>query len=227
MVRGLLRGVGSGLVPAALVTVALTGCSSEEASDRPLPQASAKGASKVDGKADGKADGKRDAPVAAAKGGTVGGPGSPCALPVSFDLAADWKPKADTMDKQFGLTKQGPVTLVCEIDAKPAGNIGFLRVWTGGRAGDDPRKALEAFVAGEAKSRDKVAYAQIKAGEYAATEVTYLNTNEFLDAPKKERALALTTPKGVVVVHLGGLDTAEHEAMLPAYELAKKSVRRA
>lgn len=216
--RGLLRGVGAGLVPAALVTVALTGCSSDGESDRPQSGASAKGAAK------GEAPGKGDATPAAAKGGTVGGAGSPCALPVSFDLAADWKPKAVKEDKQFGLTKQGPVTLVCEIDAKPAGNIGFLRVWTGGHAGDDPRKALEAFVAEEAKSRDKVAYAQIKAGEYAATEVTYLNTNEFLDAPKKERALALTTPKGVVVVHLGGLDNEEHEGMLPAYELAKKSL---
>ncbi|MEU3916890.1 lipoprotein [Streptomyces sp. NPDC029004] len=218
MVRGLLRGVGAGLVPAALVTVALTGCSAEGERDRPQSGASAKGAAK------GETPGKGDAAKAAAKGGTVGGAGSPCALPVSFDLAADWKPKAVKEDKQFGLTKQGPVTLVCEIDAKPAGNIGFLRVWTGGRAGDDPRKALEAFVAEEAKSRDKVAYAQIKAGEYAATEVTYLNTNEFLDAPKKERALALTTPKGVVVVHLGGLDNEEHEGMLPAYELAKKSL---
>ncbi|MFF3400298.1 lipoprotein [Streptomyces sp. NPDC002659] len=218
MVRGLVRGVGAGLVPAALVTVALTGCSSEGESDRPQSGASAKGAAK------GEAPGKGDAAKAAAKGGTVGGAGSPCVLPVSFDLAADWKPKAVKEDKQFGLTKQGPVTLVCEIDAKPAGNIGFLRVWTGGRAGDDPRKALEAFVAEEAKSRAKVAYAQIKAGEYAATEVTYLNTNEFLDAPKKERALALTTPKGVVVVHLGGLDNEEHEGMLPAYELAKKSL---
>lgn len=218
--RGLLRGVGAGLVPVALVTVALTGCSSEGESDRLQPAASAKGA--AEGQAQG--DGKGDAAKAAAKGGTVGGAGSPCALPVSFDLAAYWKPKAVKEDKQFGLTKQGPVTLVCEIDAKPAGNIGFLRVWTGGRAGDDPRKALEAFVAEEAKSRDKVAYAQIKAGEYAATEVTYLNTNESLDAPKKERALAFTTPKGVVVVHLGGLDTEEHEGMLPAYELAKKSL---
>lgn len=214
--RVLLRGVGAGLAPAALATVVLTGCSSEGESDRPQPGASAKGAAK--------GDGKGDAAEAAAKGGTVGGAGSPCALPVSFDLAADWKPKAVKEDKQFGLTKQGPVTLVCEIDAKPAGNIGFLRVWTGGKAGDDARKALEAFVAEEAKSRDKVAFAQIKAGEYAATEVTYLNTNEFLDAPKKERAFAVTTPKGVVVVHLGGLDNEEHEGMLPAYELAKKSL---
>lgn len=214
-VRGVVvRGVGAGLAPAALLIGMLTGCSSdpEPEADRGKPAGGAKSAGEA-------------AATGEAKGGTVGGAGSPCALPVSFDLAVGWKPQAVKDDPEFGLTRQGPVTLVCEIDAKPAGNIGFLRIWTGGRSGDDPRTALEAFVAEEAKDRDEVAYAGTKAGEYAATEVIYLNTNEFLDAPKKERAFALTTPKGVVVVHLGGLDNEEHEGMLPAYELAKKSVR--
>ncbi|MGI5401995.1 lipoprotein [Streptomyces sp. CA-135486] len=214
--------MGGGLVPAALVMEVLSGCSSEPKPDRPA--GAAKGTANDGAKDGAQGTAKTDTPTAA-KGGTVGGAGSPCALPVSFDLAADWQPKAVRDDPTFGLTKQGPVTLVCEIDAKPAGHLGFIRVWTGGAGGDDPRKALEAFVAEEAKSRGKVVYAQTKAGEYAAAEVSYLNTNEFLDEPKKERALAFTTGKGVVVVHLGGLDSEEHEAMLPAYELAKKSVR--
>jgi hypothetical protein len=214
--------VGAGLVPAALVMGVLSGCSSEPKPDRPT--GAAKSTAKDGAKDGAKGTAKTETP-AAAKGGTVGGAGSPCALPVSFDLASGWKPQAVKDDPEFGLARQGPVTLVCEIDAKPAGNIGFLRVWTGGRSGDDPRRALEAFVAEEAKSRDKVAYTQTKAGEYAAAEVTYLNTNEFLDEPKKERALAFTTPRGVVVLHLGGMDSEEHEEMLPAYELAKKSVR--
>ncbi|MGW3624376.1 lipoprotein [Streptomyces sp. NPDC000880] len=217
--RSPIRGVGAGSVPAALVmgvlvTGVLTGCSTEPKPEKP-----------AGGKASAKDAAKGDGPGTAAKGGTVGGAGSPCALPVAFDLAADWRPKAVKSDPALGVLKQGPVTLVCEIDAKPAGHIGFIRVWTGGAGGDDPRKALEAFVADEAKSRDKVAYSQTKAGQYAAAEVNYLNTDEFLDQPKKERALAFTTGKGVVVVHLGGLDSEEHEAMLPAYELAKKTVR--
>lgn len=217
--RGVVRGVGAGLVPAALLIGMLTGCSSE-----PEPEAG-RGKQAGGAKSAGE-EATKGAAKAAAKGSTVGGAGSPCALPVSFDLAAGWKPQAVKDDPEFGLTRQGPVTLVCEIDAKPAGNIGFLRVWTGtgGRGGDDARRALEAFVAEEAKSRDKVAYTQTKAGEYAAAEVTYLNTDEFLDEPKKERALAFTTPRGVVVLHLGGMDSEEHEEMLPAYELAKKSV---
>lgn len=213
-----MRGVGAGLVPTALVMGMLTGCSSEPGSgsgpDKPAD--SAKGTAKG-----------TDTAKAAEKGGTVGDSGSPCALPVSFDLAADWKPEAVNNDDEFGSFTQGTVTLVCEIDAKPAGNIGFLRVWTGGKSGDDARKALEAFVADEAKSREKVEYKETKAGDLSATEVTYVNTDEFLDEPKKERAFAVTTERGVVVLHLGGMDSEEHEEMLPAYELAKKSVRRA
>ncbi len=34
----------------------------------------------------------------------------------------------------------------------------------------------------------------------------------------------MSTPKGVVVLALGGLDTGEHEQMLPAYQLAKQSL---
>ncbi|MFJ8073909.1 lipoprotein [Streptomyces sp. NPDC096176] len=164
----------------------------------------------------------------AAKAGTVGAPGSPCPMPVTFDLAVDWKPdpvENDPDDEFATLFGQGPVSLVCEIDAKPAGNIAFLRVWVGADAGADTRKALEAFVADGAKDRKDEAYRETKAGKFAATEVTYLNTNEFLDEPKKERAFAVSTPKGVVIVDLGGFDSEEHEQMLPVYELARKSLR--
>ncbi len=206
-----MRGVGTGVLPAALVVGLLSGCAAE-----PEAEGTASAAAKDNGGGSEKG---------VAKGGTIGGAGSPCALPVSFDLAADWTAEAVKNDSTFGAVTNGTVTLVCEIDAKPAGHLGFLRVWTGGAAGDDPRTALEAFAADEAKDKKDVKYAATTAGTYTASEVTYLNTNEFLDAPKKERAVAFTTPRGVVVLHLGGLDTEEHEAMLPAYELARKSVR--
>ncbi|MFI1394054.1 lipoprotein [Streptomyces sp. NPDC020681] len=212
VVRGLMRGVGAGVLPAALVVGLLSGCAAEAEPGKAEKASATAGATDTE---------------AVQKGGSVGAAGSPCPLPVSFDLAAAWTAEAVKDDPTFGTVQQGPVKLVCEIDAKPAGHIGFIRVWTGGAAGDDPRKALEAFVADEAKDRDKVAYTPTKAGEYAAAEVTYLNTNEFLDEPKKERAVAFTTPRGLVVLHLGGFDTGEHEQMLPAYELAKKTVRAA
>lgn len=215
-----MRGVGAGLVPGVLVIGMLTGCSTEPEPE-PEPEKAAAGAKDV--AEDPAKDAGGDAAEAvkpAVKGGTVGASGSACVLPVSFDLAANWKPEAVEAE----LT-QGTVRLVCEIDAKPAGNIGFIRVWAGGMGGDDARTALEAFVTAEAKTRDKVVYKEIKAGGLAVTEVTYLNTDESLDGPKEEHAFAVKNGPGVVLVHLGGLDSEEHKQMLPAYELAKKSLR--
>jgi hypothetical protein len=110
------------------------------------------------------------------------------------------------------------------VDAKPAGHIGFLRVWTGAPGADDARTVLKAFMAAETGAT-KARYSAFKAGALTGAEVEYLYKTEFEDAPKKERALAVTTPGGPVVVHLGGLDTEENEAMLPAYELAKRSLK--
>ncbi|WP_210593461.1 lipoprotein [Streptomyces sp. GESEQ-35] len=182
----------------------------------------------------------------AASGGTLGGAGSACELPVTFDIAEDWTAEAvdggsaesgagasssDGSDGELAeditdaLLHQGPVTLACEIDAKPAGNIGFIRVWTGDPGEDDARAVLKAFVAAESGA-SKEAYRTFTTGDgLDGVEVEYLYTSEILDETKKERALTVVTPDGPVVLHLGGLDTEEHEEMLPAYELAKRTVR--
>ncbi|MFD7626709.1 lipoprotein [Streptomyces sp. NPDC059851] len=165
-------------------------------------------------------------------GGSVGGEGTPCRLPVSFDLVQDWKPKAVTHaedDAFAALFKQGGMTLACEIDAKPAGNLGFLRVWVA----DEPtgtggaRKVLESFMTGE-KATGAPVYTELPAGTGGAAlpvaEAAYETAP--LDEAKKERAFAVVTPGGAaVVVHLGGLDTGEHDAMLPAYRLAQQSLK--
>lgn len=205
-----------GIVPAAaLAVLMLAGCSPSPVGGTAVQDQPAKKPSR---------SGKTGAGTAA-EGAAIGGAGTPCALPVSFSTAADWTAEKVTAgdDPAFGsLAEQGTVKLVCEIDAKPAGNIGYLRVWTGDGAGT-PRKVLEGFMADEKKA-GPVRYRETRAGELPATEVTYIITSEFLDEPKKERALAVTTPHGAVVLHLGGLDTQEHEQMLPAYELAKKTM---
>jgi hypothetical protein len=163
---------------------------------------------------------------------TIGAEGSACELPVTFDIAEGWKPQAvdssalgapadETVDALF---RQGPVTAACEVDAKPAGNIGFLRVWTGEAGAADARSVLEAFVAAE-EGVSKATYRTFERADLVGVEVEYLHTGESLEEPKKERALAVTTPAGPVVLHLGGMDTEEHEAMLPAYELAKRTLR--
>ncbi|WP_336321372.1 lipoprotein [Streptomyces lavendofoliae] len=162
---------------------------------------------------------------AAVKGVVIGGRGTPCPLPVTFETPPEWTPEKVTVstDPDFAaLAEQGTVTLSCEVDAKPAGNIGFLRVWTGDDPGAAPREVLEAYVGAE-RNAAKAAYTETRAGGLPAAEVTYTVSGEFTDGPKPERAFAVATPSGAVVVHLGGLDAGEHRAMLPAYELAKRT----
>lgn len=209
---------------AAVLAVLLAGCA--EAAEKDDAKASASASASAGGTAE--------------SGGTLGAAGSACELPVTFELAKDWEPEAveapapqesgGSSDSDEELTqelldemlRQGPVTAACEIDAKPAGYIGFLRIWTGQSGDDDARTVLEAFVADD-DSASKPKYSEFKAGDLAGVEVVYTNTA--LDEKKQEHAFAVTTADGPVVVHLGGLDTEEHQKMLPAYELAKKTVR--
>ncbi|MER7518573.1 lipoprotein [Streptomyces sp. NPDC126499] len=207
-------------VPATLLAAGLllTGCGTQAAPAAPAappPAAPSKSAAA--------------APEVAAPAGSLGGAGSACVLPVTFSLAKGWKPKAidvpkdpDLADALEGLYRQGPATAVCEVDAKPSGNIGFLRVWTAPKG--SARGALEAFVKAEDGSR-KAVYAETKAGALPAVEVTYAVYSELMEETSDKRALAVATPKGVVIVHLGGLDSEEHKEMLPAYELARTSLK--
>ncbi|MGW4228512.1 lipoprotein [Streptomyces sp. NPDC004980] len=205
------------LIPVVLAATALAGCSAGGTDADP-----GKNGDGAPSKAAGTAKGAE----AAAKGGTLGGAGSACELPVTFDLAVDWKPQAVDVDPgselAVALGQQGSATMVCEIDAKPAGNIGYLRVWQGKGSGTAPRAALEDFVAGDPKASE-ASYEATGAGSVEAAEVTY--TVEVLDERRTESAFAVATPDGPVVVHLGGLDSEEHREMLPAYELAKQSLK--
>ncbi|WP_129263904.1 lipoprotein [Streptomyces sp. M3] len=217
----MMRGAVRALIPAAVAALALAGCSSSSGGgDGADP---GKNGDSAPSKAAGSAAGN----AAAAKGVTLGGAGSPCELPVTFDLAADWKPQAVTVEPGSDLAalgEQGPVTMVCEVDAKPAGNIGYLRVWQGKASGDTPRAVLEAFVKADPNAGEAT-YTEAEAGPLPAAEVGYTVSGELLDEPKTEHAFAVTTPEGPVVVHLGGLDSQEHQEMLPAYELAKKTLK--
>ncbi|MFE0699561.1 lipoprotein [Streptomyces sp. NPDC058872] len=198
--------------PAALVAAGLllTACGTT-----PRPGAPAPGGTST----------TREAAGGAEASTTLGGPGSACALPVSFALAEGWLPKAvkDPEDPELAeLTHQGPAVVRCEVDAKPAGHIGYLRVWTSGT--EPARAALEGFVRAEAKSTD-VSYRETGAGAVPVVEVTYTVHNDLMDWPKEERAFAVAVPAGTVIVHLGGFDTEEHREMLPAYELARTTVK--
>lgn len=201
--------------------------------------------------ADDKKDAKTSASASASagqiaeSGDSIGAAGSACELPVSFDLAKDWEAEAidsaaaqdkasstesgdldDEISEEIldSILRQGPVAAACEVDAKPAGYIGFLRIWTGEPGDDDARTVLEEFVAAE-DGASKAKYTSFKSGDVAGAEVEYVVKSELLDETKKESAFAVTTPDGPVVVHLGGMDTEEHEKMVPAFELAKKTLQ--
>ena len=206
------------LLPAALGTAVLAGCSSSGGGTDTAADTGGNGAA---------APTTAAASAAPEKGGTLGGAGSACALPVTFDLAADWKPQAVEVDpgsELAALGQQGSATMVCEIDAKPAGNIGYLRVWQGKGSDTTPRAALEDFLAGDPNAAE-ASYEASAAGPVEVVEVTYTVHVELSDEQKTESAFAVATPAGPVVVHLGGLDTREHEEMLPAYELAKATLK--
>ncbi|MFI0163093.1 lipoprotein [Streptomyces sp. NPDC017095] len=225
--------VGGGVVAAAALAALLGGCA------QPADDDGKKSASTPSGST-GATAGDTSAKAAAARGGTVGPAGSACELPVRFAVAQGWKAKAVEAVKEpaqtanggdddlaaalDGLLRQGPVTAACEIDAKPAGHLGFLRVWTGGPGDADAGGVLRAFVAAEDGSGKAAYHSFTTGGGLAAVEVEYLYTSKLLEETKKESAFAVSTPGGPVVLHLGGLDTGEHEAMRPAYELAKQTL---
>jgi hypothetical protein len=162
----------------------------------------------------------------------LGAAGSPCRLPVAFELAELWEPEAVDIDKAgelAALLRAGPFEVVCEVDAKPAGEIGFLRVYVAKARTGTPRSHLEAFVAAESPKTGGVEVRNIKytaptIGGTPAAEVTYEPYNKALDHKSKYSAFAVNTPQGAVVVKLapGGAD--EHANVLPAFELARTSL---
>ncbi|MCP9209043.1 lipoprotein [Streptomyces sp. NEAU-Y11] len=162
----------------------------------------------------------------------LGDKGTACELPVRFTLEKPWKAKEvdKAVQKQIGpLADQGPVTIVCELDAKPAGHIGFIRVLTGTKdtaaPGGTSRALMRAFVK-DANFESRVKLREVKAGDLPATEAGYYVTDLAAGEIRPVRALAVMTERGGVVLELGGMDAEEHKAMLPAFRLAKESMEK-
>lgn len=202
----------------------LTGCSSADGKSGDSAKASA-GAAKETGKTD---TGKKDAGKAVGKkeAARIGTAGTACELPVSFEVAKGWKPAASSAEDARMLARlndRTSVTAACVVDAKPAGLIGNMRVWTAARTDKSPRQVLDAFMA-EEKRVSEQEFSETKVGGLTAAEVTYKESSPILDEPSPQRALAMTTPKGTVVLHLTAFDGDEYKDMLPAWELAKKTL---
>jgi hypothetical protein len=162
------------------------------------------------------------APAGAVEAARVGAADGGCSLPVTFGIADSYTPETPDVSaapELADLLKKGPMSLACEIDAKPAGHLGFLRVYTG--APGDLRTALTAFIGATAEAP---AFTELPLGGAPALEVTYREKSPLDGAVTPERAFAVTTPRGVVTVSLDSVDEEEHQAILPAYELAKSSL---
>ncbi|MET8831372.1 lipoprotein [Streptomyces sp. NPDC004610] len=195
-------------VAVAVAVLAVAGCSGGGGGADGKPSASAP------------ADEASAAPAAEVKsGGTLGGAGSACELPVTFDIAEEW-----TVDSVDALWEMGPVSAACEIDARPAGHVGFIRVWTGEPGEDDPEAVLAAYLAVETGSTNSgVRYRPFEIDGVTAVEVSYTTTDDLGERP--DLAFALPTPDGPVIIDLDTPDAHEHGAMMPAYEMAKRTLR--
>ncbi|MEH1165114.1 lipoprotein [Micromonospora sp. CPCC 205539] len=154
-------------------------------------------------------------------GATVGAKGSECELPITFSVPADWKVTKVSGEAQLVV---GRSTLKCEIDAKPAGLVGFLRVWSINESLPSEGKTdVERFVTEFAKD-PKAVYRQVKAGPLDSREASYVE--EDLDGkPNPHRAIVVAAVGGDTLLAIGGMDADEFQDLLPGYQLAKRSVR--
>ncbi|WP_203829513.1 lipoprotein [Actinoplanes palleronii] len=157
--------------------------------------------------------------------GVVGAKGSPCVLPVSFTIPAKWTMKSIDLEDDSPLAelgRKGSLKMACEVDSRPAGPIGFLRVWAGPKSVQDPRAALKAFQTGE--TTRKVTYAPVEFDGQPGVELKYQTYSKLLEEWSDRQAFAVPTPKGAVVVELGGLER-DDPAVLAGYAQAKSSVK--
>jgi hypothetical protein len=149
----------------------------------------------------------------AAAGGTIGGPGGDCPLPVTMSVAEKWKPRS----VPAGIYDIDGARLACEIDAKPADHVGFLRVYVTPNAAA-PRSVLAKFLA-DAKSATEDQYRDVAPG----VELTYVSTTD--GDSVRRRVYAVPAPGHTVAVVLDAFDSDEYDDMVPAFLLAEHTIK--
>ncbi|MBP2473309.1 hypothetical protein JOF53_002181 [Crossiella equi] len=151
---------------------------------------------------------------------------SACAkLPVDFEVAKAYVPKEVTEAAKIpALGQKGPFTLACEIDAKPAGNLGFLRVWAADKALAG-KAGLDGFLAA-VKGAAKVDSRDYPVGGVTTLEATYVTPDPLEDGKERDqRVLVVPLTATTLVLELGGLDSDESKEMLPAFVLARQTLK--
>jgi hypothetical protein len=143
------------------------------------------------------------------------GPGSACPQTLFFDVPAKWKLTGD-FSAAGGLIAGG-LTLVCELDGKPAGVPGIMRVFRGPRG--DLRTVAERFRADWAPNATGVDYRDtvIGPGGTSGLEVYFRNQGH------DNREFLVISGELVFLVDWGGFDEEAHAAGMPAYVLARQS----
>ena len=152
-----------------------------------------------------------DAAPAVAGGKT--GPGTACPQALTFDVPAGWKLTGD-FTAVGGLTLGG-LDLVCELDGKPAGVLGIMRVFKG--ATGDLRAIGARYVADWAPTATEVEYRDAKVGPADGVEISFRSLDHYT------RDFLVESGPTVYLVDWGGLDSDAHTAGLPAYVLARTS----
>ncbi|MGC4791262.1 lipoprotein [Micromonospora sp. DT178] len=160
-----------------------------------------------------------DEVVAAPAGTTVGGKGTPCELPVTFSVPAGWKVEAVRGSAKFGEPRLDKALMLCEIDARPTGDIGFLRVWRVDGVAGGAQEHLKHFLDAYSPEAADAEYRRVKAGTVDAVEASYPRKD---GGPVHDRAIAISSLYGPIVL---SLDTPEPAELLPAYQLVKQSAR--
>ncbi|MEU7847306.1 lipoprotein [Micromonospora parva] len=166
----------------------------------------------------------------ASPGGTTGGTGSPCPVPVSFPLADGWTAKAIEPPKgelaelvSEALTKRGGTTMRCEVDGRSAGG-GFLRIWAADSPTGTPRAALEGFAAGAGETVTGAQFRDLRVGGFDGTEMTWIATNPLAEEDSRNWGLAVQSAGQTLVFAVNeGLIT-ERTDVLPAYRLAVRGL---
>ncbi|MEU3395447.1 lipoprotein [Streptomyces filamentosus] len=206
---------------ALLAAALLTACGT---APEPAAAPSAAPSGEAAGESAGKPSAEPSREPAVKAAGPLGGPGTACALPVSFSLAEGWEAAAIEKPKDpalASLVTQGPATVLCEAKSEGTPDIAFLRVWTAPKG--SARSVLKAFA--EADESKGIVLTDLKAGAVPAVEARYSVYSKLTEEWRRTRSFAVRTDGGaVVVVGLAGLDSGE-EAVTAAYELAKSTLR--
>jgi hypothetical protein len=109
--------------------------------------------------------------------------------------------------------------MLCEIDARPTGSTGFLRVWRVDRVAGGAQEHLRYFLDAYAPEAADAEYRRVKAGTVDAVEASYPRED---GGTVHDRAIAISSLYGPIVL---SLDTSDPVELLPAYQLVKQSAR--